>query len=266
MSAKLSIITVCYNNREGLRETAESVKKQTFKDYEFVVIDGGSTDGSADLLKEYASIIAYGVSEKDGGIYNAMNKGIAHAHGKYCLFLNSGDWFTDDGVLDRIFHQGFVEDIIYGDVIRTLGRKKKIVRYPDKLSFEHFYQRSAVIHHQAAFIKRELFDRFGLYREDLYLNADWQFFFKAIALGKASTRHIPTVVSVCNAMGRSNAYDLSDPRLAHDEKEKLKSLRQANPNIELSESDSKNLMYFCSKIGWNLSALFPLSLYIKIGK
>jgi len=263
---KCSIITVCYNNREGLRQTAESVKSQTFKDYEFIVIDGGSTDGSAELLNEYAAIITYSVSEKDGGIYNAMNKGIANAGGEYCLFLNSGDWFTDSDVLSRVFKKDYSEDIIYGDVIRTLGRKKKILRYPDNLSFDNFYQRSAVIHHQAAFIKRTLFDTFGKYREDLYLNADWQFFFKAIALGKASTRHIRTVVSVCNALGRSNAYDLSDPRHARDREEKLKSLRMARPGIELNETDRKRIKSLLSKFIWNLSIILPLSLFVKIGK
>lgn len=261
-----SIITVCYNNREGLRQTAESVRIQTFKDYEFIVIDGGSTDGSAELLDEYSSIISYGISEKDNGIYNAMNKGVAYATGKYCLFLNSGDWFTDKDVLQRIFSQRHDEDILYGDIIRTLGRKKKIVRYPNHLTFEHFYSRSAVIHHQAAFIKRALFEKFGLYREDLYLNADWQFFFKSIALGNASTRHISTVVSVCNALGRSNTYDPNDPRLAYDRDEKLKSLRKANPNIELINTDKKDLKFYLSKCGWNLSVVVPISLFVKIGK
>lgn len=263
---KCSIITVCYNNRDGLRQTAESVRRQTFTDYEFIVIDGGSTDGSAELLKEYSDIIKYGVSEKDGGIYNAMNKGIAQASGEYCIFLNSGDWFTDKDVLQRIFSKGCTEDIIYGDIIRTLNRKKKIVHYPDCLTFDHFYRRIAVIHHQASFIKRSLFEKFGLYREDLYLNADWQFFFKSIALGKASTRHIRTVVSVCNALGRSNAYDLSDPRHNKDREEKLKSLRMARPEIDLNETDCKNARNVLSKFIWNISIILPLSLFIKIGK
>ena len=263
---KCSIITVCYNNRDGLRQTAESVRRQTFTDYEFIVLDGGSTDGSAELLKEYSDIIKYGVSEKDGGIYNAMNKGIAQASGEYCIFLNSGDWFTDMDVLQRIFSKEYDEDILYGNVIRTLGQKKKIVRYPGHLTFEHFYRRSAVIHHQASFIKRTLFEKFGLYREDLYLNADWQFFFKSIALGKASTRHIDTVVSVCNALGRSNAYDPDDLRIAYDREEKLKSLKMANPDAKLRETDKKDIKFYLSKCGWNLSVVVPISLFVKIGK
>ena len=87
---KYSIITVNYNNKEGLRNTIESVIHQTYRDFEFIVIDGGSTDGSAEVLKEYDSQITYWVSEKDKGIYNAMNKGIAKATGDYLNFMNSG--------------------------------------------------------------------------------------------------------------------------------------------------------------------------------
>jgi glycosyltransferase involved in cell wall biosynthesis len=88
---KLSVITINYNNAIGLRKTIESVVNQTFRDYEYIIIDGGSTDGSVDVIKEYADKIDYWVSEPDKGIYNAMNKGVAAAHGEYTNFLNSGD-------------------------------------------------------------------------------------------------------------------------------------------------------------------------------
>ena len=99
---KYSIITVNYNNKEGLRQTIESVIHQTFRDFEFIVIDGGSTDGSADVLKEYDAQITYWVSEKDNGIYNAMNKGIAKATGDYLNFMNSGDCFYTSDVLESV--------------------------------------------------------------------------------------------------------------------------------------------------------------------
>ena len=96
---KYSIITVNYNNKEGLRKTIESVISQTFRDFEYIVIDGGSSDGSAELLKEYSDKITYWVSEPDKGIYNGMNKGIAKATGDYLNFMNSGDCFYDQQVL-----------------------------------------------------------------------------------------------------------------------------------------------------------------------
>ena len=90
---KFSIITINYNNVEGLRNTIKSVVNQTYTDYEFIIIDGGSTDGSVEVIKEYANIITYWVSEPDKGIYNAMNKGIEVANGEYLNFMNSGDCF-----------------------------------------------------------------------------------------------------------------------------------------------------------------------------
>ena len=83
-----SIITINFNNCDGLRRTIESVVNQTNDNYEYIVIDGGSTDGSVDVIQKYSDRISYWVSEKDDGIYNAMNKGVRHAHGDYCLFLN----------------------------------------------------------------------------------------------------------------------------------------------------------------------------------
>ena len=99
---KYSIITVNYNNKEGLRKTIESVVRQTYRDFEFIVIDGGSTDGSTDILKEYDEQINYWVSEKDSGIYNAMNKGIKKSIGDYLIFMNSGDCFYQNDVLETV--------------------------------------------------------------------------------------------------------------------------------------------------------------------
>ena len=110
--AKYSIITINYNNAEGLRRTIKSVVSQTFVDYEYVIIDGGSTDGSVDVIKEYENKISYWVSEKDGGIYNAMNKGVKVAHGEYLIFMNSGDIFYSDSVLSDVRHHIQDEDIL----------------------------------------------------------------------------------------------------------------------------------------------------------
>ena len=110
---KYSIITINYNNKEGLRETIESVIHQTFHDFEYIVIDGGSTDGSADILREYDKYITYWVSEPDRGIYHAMNNGIKQAHGTYFIFMNSGDCFYNDSVLNDVL-EFLNKDIIVG--------------------------------------------------------------------------------------------------------------------------------------------------------
>ena len=122
---KYSIITVNYNNKEGLRRTIESVIHQTFHDYEFIIIDGGSTDGSMDVLKEYDAQINYWVSEPDSGIYNAMNKGIAKAKGEYLNFMNSGDCFYTADVLEKVSLYNSNADFIVGTII-TIARPIKV--------------------------------------------------------------------------------------------------------------------------------------------
>lgn len=159
---KLSVITINYNNAEGLAKTMDSVFRQRFSDFEYIVIDGGSTDGSKDLIVNNQDKIAYWCSEKDSGIYNAMNKGIREASGEYLLFLNSGDFLHDFAVLEDIHPFLSGEDIVYGDLLFVHGDgKEDLFVYPDVLSFEYFLERS--LGHPAAFIKRALFGGVPLY-------------------------------------------------------------------------------------------------------
>ena len=111
---KYSIITVNFNNKEGLRKTIESVIHQTFRDFEFIIIDGGSTDGSVDVLREYDSQINFWVSEPDGGIYQGMNKGIKKATGEYLNFMNSGDCFYSTDILEKVSNYHSNADFIVG--------------------------------------------------------------------------------------------------------------------------------------------------------
>ena len=115
---KLSIITINYNNLEGLKKTYESVVCQTWTDYEWIIIDGGSTDGSREFIEEHQDKFAYWCSEPDKGVYNAMNKGIAKAQGEYLNFMNSGDRFYDHQTLNEVFSSGFQEDILYGNELQ----------------------------------------------------------------------------------------------------------------------------------------------------
>ncbi|MEG1573526.1 MAG: glycosyltransferase family 2 protein, partial [Bacteroidales bacterium] len=113
--SKLSIITINLNDAAGIEKTLKSIwEKQSFRDFEHIVIDGGSKDGSVEVIKKYEKNLAYWISEPDKGIYNAMNKGIAKATGEYLLFINGGDWLADD-VLAEVFAIPFEEDIVYGD-------------------------------------------------------------------------------------------------------------------------------------------------------
>lgn len=198
---KYSIITINYNNVEGLSQTIKSIVSQTFIDYEFIIIDGGSTDGSVELIKQYTANITYWVSEKDNGIYNAMNKGIIHAQGEYCIFMNSGDYFYDDNVLKQINVINAEEDVIVGKV--SINRSGMIMSPPPirELSLYHLY--SGAIPHQGAFIRTSLLKKYP-YDESLRIAADWKFFVQTLILNNCSIRYLDEYIAIYDINGISS--------------------------------------------------------------
>ena len=180
----ISIITINYNNVNGLKRTVESVIGQTWQDFEFLVIDGGSIDGSASYIESQSNEIDYWVSEPDKGIYNAMNKGISKATGEYVLFLNSGDHFFDSTVLEKNHNFIKTKDFIYFN-LNIIDDSKSIIRkYPEKLSFSYLYYDT--LPHPATFIRRYLFEEKGLYDESLKIVSDWKFFIENICKNNCS--------------------------------------------------------------------------------
>lgn len=179
---KISVITVNYNNADGLEKTIRSVVEQSYPHFEYIVIDGNSTDGSVGIIEKYADKISYWVSEKDDGIFNAMNKGIRKATGHYCHFLNSGDFFADADVLTRIFgNQTYTAPYINGHQLNDFGtHRQKVPCLNRRLTLYDFYW--GTIKHQATFIRRSLFESYGLYDENLTIISDWKFFLQTIGL------------------------------------------------------------------------------------
>ena len=210
---KLSIITVNLNNRDGLQKTIDSVVSQTFKDFEWIVIDGGSTDGSEELIAQYADHFAYWVSEPDKGIYNAMNKGIKVANGEYLLFLNSGDWLYGENILEECFAINRNANILYCDCVIKKGSTFVNRNYSDNLSFAEFYDTSLC--HQSTLIKAILL-KDNLYDESLKIVSDWKFFLQKALEGR-SFQHIDIPLSVYNLEGVSSI----NPDLLMDEKKNI---------------------------------------------
>jgi len=203
---KLSIITINRNNSAGLRKTIESVVSQTFTDYEYIVIDGASTDDSVDVIGKYADKIHYWVSESDNGIYNAMNKGIEQAKGEYIQFLNSGDWFYSDKVLNEVFGTVRTEDIIYGDaVLYKNDLQFTNFIYPAKLTA--FYLINWMICHQAIFHKRTLF-QYRNYNEKYKIVADWEFLLNAFIIENCTSLKVNNFIIFNDGHGVSSDYDL----------------------------------------------------------
>lgn len=194
---RYSVITINYNNKDGLRHTIESVVNQTCKDYEYIIIDGGSTDGSVDVIKEYATATDYWVSEKDNGVYHAMNKGVAVAKGDYCIFMNSGDCFHSVEALINI--QEFQEDIICGNVLKGNSTKPSGLHKPS-ISLVDLMRGS--LPHQAMLIKKELLVKHP-YDENYKILADWKFCIEAIVFDNCSFRNIDTVIADYDTTGIS---------------------------------------------------------------
>lgn len=199
---EVSIITVNLNNAAGLKKTVESVMNQVFRNFEYIVVDGASTDGSIEAIKEYTSRIDHLVSEPDQGIYHAMNKGIGMANGRYCLFLNSGDWLADDQVLSNVFEKEQDADIISGDTAYYDPAKqtvKWLIPSPDDLTANTFF--NGTLPHQSTFIKRELFLKYGLYSEELIIASDWLFLLKPSWNAMQLTAITPDLFPILTWMG-----------------------------------------------------------------
>lgn len=191
---KLSIITINYNNATGLDRTITSIQNQTYSDFEYLVIDGNSTDESIGIIKKYSDKINYWISEPDSGVYNAMNKGIKEASGDYVLFINSGDCLFNDTVLEDIFKHDFDQDIVYGDLHRIYpDGHDDFVYTPQYITIKHMIE--ATLPHPVSLIRRSLFEKYGFYREDLKIVSDWFFFLKVFAFTNVTQKHISVIIS-----------------------------------------------------------------------
>lgn len=197
---KLSIITINLNNKTGLEKSILSVINQSFTDYEFIIIDGKSSDGSEKLYEKYKNNIAYYISEQDEGIYHAMNKGIEKAKGEYLFFLNSGDSLTCESILEQVFNKPHSEDILYGNLIVWENNKKKgIATTPESITLDTLYNNT--IHHQAAFIKGELFSKFGSYNLQYQFRSDWEFWIRTVIINNCTTQYLNLEIANYNYDG-----------------------------------------------------------------
>jgi glycosyltransferase involved in cell wall biosynthesis len=206
---KLSIITINRNNAEGLRKTMVSVLSQTYRDFEYIIIDGASSDHSVDVIKELESeevreLVGFNwISEPDLGVYNAMNKGIKKAMGEYLLFLNSGDFLIAPDVIERVMAHCNGADILCARCnVSDNGKVLWKSNPPEKVTFGTLY--TVGLAHQSTFIKRMLFETCGLYREDFRYNSDIAFWYKAIIDNGATTQRIDVITTDYNLDGISS--------------------------------------------------------------
>ena len=254
----LSIVTINYNNAEGLKKTLASVAAQSVTEFEHVVVDGASTDGSADIIREYAEKASYPVrwvSEPDKGIYNAMNKGLRMASGEYVQVLNSGDIYASEHVIADMTEamrrcvdeaNGEWPEFLYGNMIRrhpdgTIDSKSGRVEY----SLRNYY--TSTMNHDCCWIKRSLFIEnsegdiargrcgesrcYGLYDENLKIVSDWKWFLSAIGLGHVKPVYVDIDVTIFDLTG------ISERNLQLRNEERRKVLEELVPPAILADYD-----------------------------
>lgn len=211
MNPKVSIITINYNHAQALRTTINSVVQQTYSNKEYLIIDGGSADESVSVIKEFESHISYWISEKDTGIYHAMNKGIAASTGDYILFLNSGDVLNGKSALeDFITHPDFYGDIIYGDYKFSNGEKI----YPDKVTPYYFVKSS--LPHQSTLFKSDVFVKMGYFDESYKICGDRDFYLKCLLRDIFEWKHIKYPLAIFDLEGLSNNLNYQQQKKQED--------------------------------------------------
>ena len=245
---KLTIITINYNNRDGLRRTMESVINQSCQDFEYVVIDGGSTDGSREVIIEHQKRLTYWCSEPDRGIYHAMNKGVPHATGEYCLFLNSGDYLYNKDVIKEVLPElNGKYDIVYGELRyedengNLIPPKKRNSR--NDFPINSLYLINSFMPHQACFIKEVVLKK-EPYDENYKIISDKKFFIACYFIHNCSFHHIDKYISVFNTAG------LSRTNIELSKKEGEEMLAEVFPKRlvnDISSLDSE-LIYLWSQI------------------
>ena len=209
---KISIITASYNRGKTIRHTVESVLRQTYPDFEYIVVDGGSTDNSIDIVKEYQ--VAFKgrlkwISERDKGIYDAMNKGIRMATGDVVGILNSDDFYTDENVLQTVADNfmNYSVDAVYGDIHFVHDADlSKCVRYYSSRLFSPFWLRFGFMPaHPSFYCKREVFDKVGLYRLDYKIGADYEMMVRLFKKHKIVAKYIAKDFVTMRTGGASNS-------------------------------------------------------------
>ncbi|WDF62891.1 glycosyltransferase family 2 protein [Flavobacterium sp. KACC 22763] len=206
---KISIITVVYNNERTIKDALESVLGQTYKDIEYVIIDGKSKDNTVSIIKEYEDKLGYFVSEKDNGLYDAMNKGIQSATGDIIGILNSDDLYQDSEVLADVMKQFSIDsdlDILYGNLVYVKSDDTNVVvrNWKSKPYYNNFFENGNVPPHPTLFVKRAVYDKVGLFNLDYKLAADYELMFRMLKKHTFKIKYIDRLIVKMRLGGATN--------------------------------------------------------------
>jgi glycosyltransferase involved in cell wall biosynthesis len=232
---KLSIITINRNNAAGLEKTMQSVAAQTYKEFEYIIVDGASTDGGVEVIKSFESKFGHlkWVSEPDSGIYNAMNKGIRMASGDYIQILNSGDSLAKEDVTERMLSAlGETGDpsVLYGNMVKCFPDGYRMVDKSfagQEITMLGMY--TGTLNHDPTYIRRDLFDKYGYYDESLKIVSDWKWYLQAIILGGEKPKYVDMDVTLFDMTG------ISETSKELDQTERKQVLEQLFPEAVLKD-------------------------------
>lgn len=208
MTPIISLITITYNSAKTLRHTIDSIRNQTYREMEYIIVDGGSTDGTLDVIEENNDLVTKWVSEPDGGIYDAINKGIAMASGEYVGLLHADDMLADNGVLKAIYHaiDQHRPDALYGDLdyISASDNARLIRRWISSPFHPIMLKRGWMPPHPTLYVKREWFNHIGNYNSQMKIAADYDFILRLFSKPNLETIYLPQCLVKMRVGGASN--------------------------------------------------------------
>ena len=208
MTPIISLITITYNSAKTLRHTIDSIRSQTYREMEYIIVDGGSTDGTLDVIEENNDLVTKWVSEPDGGIYDAINKGIAMASGEYVGLLHADDMLANNGVLKAIYHaiDQHRPDALYGDLdYISAGDNARLIRRWISSPFHPIMlKRGWMPPHPTLYVKREWFNRIGNYNSQMKIAADYDFILRLFSKPNLETIYLPQCLVKMRVGGASN--------------------------------------------------------------
>lgn len=206
---KISIITVVRNGEQTIRDTIECVLSQSYADIEYIIVDGKSTDGTLDIIRSYGDKIDKVISERDSGIYSAMNKGLRLATGDYIGFLNADDFYAHPHVISGLANtaKSTKADCLYGDLVFVDQKDtNKVIRYWQAGNFNRYKMLFGwSVPHPTFFVKRSVFDKYGLFRENFGLSGDYEMMVRFFFKERINAAYLPEVLVRMRVGGAGNS-------------------------------------------------------------
>ena len=204
---KLSLITAVFNNKKYIEDCIKSVLDQSYENIEYNIVDGGSEDGTIDIIKKYEHSISKWISEPDNGIYDAMNKGIKMASGDVIGFLHSDDFYANEGVIEKIADAFVTYSVqsVYSDVVFFNKSINRVIRYWRAGEYRKgLISRGWMPPHTAFFVRKEIYEKYGYFNTDLRIAADYELILRFLGKHNITTHYIPEVFIKMRMGGRSN--------------------------------------------------------------